>query len=1314
MKYTGRQVDHGVKKKKDLLNIFLFPILVIVLIQGMVPFVTLSLTGIKTNMENNTISMDSHLVENRQVVLQNDMIEKWRSVYKQGDSLNLKLTSFLDKNNTDINRFMADRQLQQSYLAAVFPDMVDTLQYNLTTGLFLVLANDSDVDQKAQYSGFFLRDSDPDTVAKSNTDLLLERGSKQLSQKLDISLDSAWTTDFTLLGNGKRESDAFFYQPYLAATEHPEAAPVQLGYWAKPYILEDHYMDNHQMISYSVPLVYQGTVYGVLGVEISVGYLSNYFSVKDLDTDLNAGYAIAVAKGNGVYEQLTGKGSLYEAVLRKGQLLTCKKTDNAELYRVSDAWLGKQRIYAIIKPLSLYSNNVPYEDTDWVLCGYITENSIYGTARNVYQKMLLAVLVTVILAVVLVYILVRDVTKPVFRLMESVRGGLEGIRHFKASGITEIDELHDVIENLTDTQKQTEVALLEEKERYRIAVESSQDVFFTFWSEENRLEIVNSRGKDGTWDCKEYPALIDSANIYPADRGKVLELMQSAPKEINVEFRLKDLETEMYIWYSMTASVVQDENGASVKIVGCLHNIQQRKMLQQAQENEQFFDPVTAFCRLSYGLDQIAKNAEEEPAGVLLLLDIEHFTHINEQYGLVFGDIVLEQLARLLIRKCMEQDMEHPVYVRAGGDQLLLWLPKVNMAKARNYLRTVQKEFAGFTDEDHLELRFQCGMLQTEDVLPLEDTIRKVKIALRAAKNGKALIIDYRELNGEEKMLEPFPFTEVDSFDRLKRLSLSSLALNLFDRSGEVSVILDMMLMKMQEQFVITNLIITCFNSDYMVNSLFYARKEVKTVQGRDGIVHCQDRAYRRFAEKEKMQCILPVTSKDRENPIWGAFITEEQGVVFHMKDNGQYAGSILIMGIGRRAMEDEVAHKHLEEVATVIQNRINLQRHDQSAQAKSEFLARMSHEIRTPMNGIIGMTNIALRQDQTEEERLNCLKKIESSSNYLLGLLNDILDMSKIESGKMHLVEEKCNLAKRIGELRALLDAKIAEKNIVFEQKTNLQHEWFLCDELRINQILVNLLSNAMKYSGQNGHVVLTVTETEQADGTSLLAFSVQDNGIGIPKEKQKLIFRQFEQADTSEQARKQGTGLGLAICNRLVHMMDSEIHLESSPGEGSIFSFTLKLQAVQMEAEQEEQTARKFSFDGMHVLVAEDNALNMEIIRTILEDYGVIVEAAENGEAALQCMQDAAPGSYDLILMDIQMPVMNGLEATRRIRALDRADCKEIPIIAMSANAFEEDVKRSLESGMNGHMSKPVDMKKLEEMLDKIWQGRSGNKKV
>ena len=326
---------------------------------------------------------------------------------------------------------------------------------------------------------------------------------------------------------------------------------------------------------------------------------------------------------------------------------------------------------------------------------------------------------------------------------------------------------------------------------------------------------------------------------------------------------------------------------------------------------------------------------------------------------------------------------------------------------------------------------------------------------------------------------------------------------------------------------------------------------------------------------------------------------------------------------------------------------------------------------------------------------------------------MNDILDMSKIESGKMHLVEEKCNLAKRLGELRDLLDAKITEKDILFEQKTNLQHEWFLCDELRINQILVNLLSNAMKYSGQNGHVILTVTETEQADGTSYLAFSVQDNGIGIPKEKQKLIFQQFEQADTSEKARKQGTGLGLAICNRLVHMMDSEIHLESSPGEGSTFSFTLKLQPVQAETVQEEQTAQNFSFTGMHVLVAEDNALNMEIIKTILEDYGIIVQEAENGEAALKCMKDAAPGSYDLILMDIMMPVMDGLEATRQIRAIDRQDCKEIPIIAMSANAFDEDVKRSLSSGMNGHMSKPVDMKKLEELLEKIWQKQSDHKK-
>ena len=352
-------------------------------------------------------------------------------------------------------------------------------------------------------------------------------------------------------------------------------------------------------------------------------------------------------------------------------------------------------------------------------------------------------------------------------------------------------------------------------------------------------------------------------------------------------------------------------------------------------------------------------------------------------------------------------------------------------------------------------------------------------------------------------------------------------------------------------------------------------------------------------------------------------------------------------------------------------------------------------------MNGIIGMTEIALKDGQSEKRREECLKKIRSSSNYLLGLLNDILDMSKIESGKMRLVMETHDLSGLLGELETLLKAKIVEKQIHYTQQIELTHTWFVCDELRLHQILVNLLSNAIKYSNIGGHVCLKVVETCQTPENSSIYFAVTDDGIGIEKDKQQLIFKSFEQADDSRQARKQGTGLGLAISSRLVHMMDAEIQLESEPQEGSTFSFTIQLQPVAHEQNIKKELPVQISFPGRRILVVEDNALNMEIICTLLEERQIQVEEAMNGQEAVERMKECVDGYYDMILMDIMMPVMNGLESAKIIRQMQRSYCQTVPIVAMSANAFAEDVKQSLASGMNAHLSKPVNLQMLDQTL-------------
>ena len=1295
------------KKKKSLLDIFLIPILIIVFVQGAVPFLTLIFSGIRSSMENTIIGLDSHTVENRKVVLENDMIEQWSSINRESDGLASALSKVLDEHQMDMDGFMCSDYVQKEYLETVFYDMVEVLQYNTSSGVFLVLGNNNyTLDEAGQYNGFWVRDSDPLTKTASHTDLQMERGSKTLSQSLSISLDTPWRTSFSFQGTGKRSADDFFYEPYIAALNYVDSNVnmVNLGYWAKPFILEDDYMDNHKMITYSVPLVYDNIVYGVLGIEVGVDFLSRYFPVKDLDTDLNAGFALVVDHGDGTYEGIAGEGALYDAVSRVGSDFVLEDPVQGDLQLVQDAAVGSQKIYGIVSSLNLYSRNVPYEDCNWALCGFVTEESVYGLISDVYQRTLGAILVGALLAVVLVYLLVQYATDPVYRLVESVRSGVKGIHNFQESGIQELDELHKVVENLTDAQMQTEAQLLEEKERYRIAVESSQDAFFTYKCKEKKLEIVNSRGMDGIWDCAVHPEFLDNDGIHPADKARFFATVRNAASDVNVDFRLRQKNGE-YQWVNLTGSITLDRNGEQSRIVGCLHNVHQHKLLEEAQKRKQIYDSITSFYRLGSGLEVVETLCQDDPEGVLVLLEIQHFSRIDEQYGLIFGDIILEQFARLLAERFQSDGLKDGIYMRAGADQVLVWLPVCMTGPVVRSVRKLGKEFAALTDEKHLSLALKCGIAETGTRNSLSAALEQSKAALNAARRGNKEIASYAELTEKEKGLpQTVDFDEVASLERLKEMTLSSIALNLFDREGNSEVVLDILALKLEEKYHLRNILITRFNREFMVNDLHYCWKEKKQVL--EGMVHCSEKQYQHFMETQEMQQLLLADANTRKENLIAPFADGKNDLVFHMMDNGQYSGTIVIHEIAADIFEKKEDRKCLEEICTIIQNRINLERHDLSAKAKSDFLARMSHEIRTPMNGIIGMTKIALKEDQTEEQRIDCLKKIESSSGYLLGLINDILDMSKIESGKMKLVEEKCNVFDLAQGMQLLLEAKIEEKRIQYAADIQLKNHWFLCDSLRLNQVLVNLVGNAVKYTGAEGHVWFSVKETEGENGMSRLEFRVRDDGIGIAPEKQQLIFRQFEQADDSENARKQGTGLGLAISSRIVRMMDSDIKLESEPGKGSCFSFCLELRSVSPDENKETETEEALDFSGRRILVAEDNDLNMEIICTILRDYGILTEQASNGKEAVLRMEQAAPGYYDMILMDIMMPEMDGLEATRRIRSLDREDCRRIPIYAMSANAFDEDVKRSLASGMNGHLSKPINIQILEKTLEEALQ--------
>ncbi len=404
----------------------------------------------------------------------------------------------------------------------------------------------------------------------------------------------------------------------------------------------------------------------------------------------------------------------------------------------------------------------------------------------------------------------------------------------------------------------------------------------------------------------------------------------------------------------------------------------------------------------------------------------------------------------------------------------------------------------------------------------------------------------------------------------------------------------------------------------------------------------------------------------------------------------------------------------------------------DQANQAKSTFLSNMSHDIRTPMNAIIGFTNLAINHLDETDRVGEYLGKIMVSGSHLLSLINYVLDMSRIESGKMHLEEDPCNLSGLVWNLEGIIQADVDAKNLTLQiDADGLVHEDVYCDQVRLNQVLLNVLGNSVKYTPEGGAISLRLTEQSASlAGYGRYIFKIRDNGIGMSPEFLARVFHPFEREQNTTLSKIQGTGLGMSITKNIVELMNGIIEVKSEQGKGTEVTISLPFRLYTQDMDDEAGTAPQeedgageelcvpaapdFPLpdeaggssmpQGIRILLAEDNSLNQEIAQIILEDAGFQVDVAENGEEAVKRLTGAEAGYYQVILMDIQMPVMDGYEATRAIRALDDKARASIPILAMTANAFEEDKMEALRCGMNGHITKPIEAEKLFEALRQV----------
>ena len=412
---------------------------------------------------------------------------------------------------------------------------------------------------------------------------------------------------------------------------------------------------------------------------------------------------------------------------------------------------------------------------------------------------------------------------------------------------------------------------------------------------------------------------------------------------------------------------------------------------------------------------------------------------------------------------------------------------------------------------------------------------------------------------------------------------------------------------------------------------------------------------------------------------------------------------------------EMEVVNQKLKKAKNVATEA--LQTAENANKAKTDFLSNMSHDIRTPMNAIIGITSLIRHDAGNKAKVIEYADKIDSSSQHLLGIINDVLDMSKIEAGKTVFKYSDFSILDFVQELDTIFHSQIYEKKQTLTIiKENIRHEWVNGDQVHLMQIFSNLLSNAVKYTQEGGEIQFFVEECETKSSVyAKYRFLVSDNGMGMSADFKETIFDPFTRAESSVTNKIQGTGLGMAITRNLVEAMGGTIDVDSELGQGSCFEVLIDLKiaedrTVALAAQEETDEQDGNILQGMRFLCAEDNELNAEILTELLKIEGAKCTICENGEEILKAFEQSAPGDYDMILMDIQMPVMNGYEATKAIRRSSHELAKTVPIIAMTANAFSEDIQHSLAAGMNAHVSKPVEMKVLEKTIRSIKSGGGG----
>ena len=1325
------------QKNSIFIKIFM-PTIAVMLLQAILIGVVLMVNGTLKSMDDSATESLYRNAENRIITLQNMMVHTWSNIDRLELDIADTASEYMISNNLSRDEVFGVSEREKELLFSISESLIYTMRTTSATGVFAFFIDEQAFkSDSATLNGLYFRDFNPIMNSADYSDIQLEKGPAAIAQQSGIPLSSLWSEVYKIKAEHNATWESLF-APYQAALENPGLAAGDTALWSDAHYIEpDSKIDSNSCISYTRPLFFEGELIGVIGVEIQIEYMKKYFPSSDIGE--MGGYMLLQYReaesrfGNTDCMVAAVTGSYIKRLADAGAAITLEQTDESNIYKVRSDRVESASF--AMQTMKLYNSNAPFSDRQWGLAAVMPESILFENSAKTRSGVISSSLISLVLGFILMLIFVRMSTKPLLSIASQIEhGNPDAPVIVKNSKTYEINLLCDTINEMKRKRKDIEVALREEGERYLLALESAIDAFIEYDIPNDRLRIYffmedsdenqkqqltyrvihgfrKNTGTDSIChpsDMREFESVlcgIRSDSCQMRIRTDVFSNISDVPSD------------DGYYWFSFKAIQIRSDNEVLEKTIGSAKEITEEKLREFSFIETSRRDLTTNAYNKEYG-NMIISGQAESVVDIgndrcILAMVINNFNEIEAYYGRVFGAIALKEIGSRIL------ELEPGVHslIRWGNAEFIAFCFESEIDRIITSLRQIYDTI--YTGENEtLTPAVNLGIYTCRGGIVDELDVERALTAAYACGNTGFNFKFITDNTFTEYMLRSgvSDYTGID----ISKESIVGLTFSLFEHTNDMKSVINMLIRLLGRLFSLDNIIICEYDEDFGSNQVIYqwASDGLRSRVYTGDMERIQYTDFADFTESLDERGLLMYDTNSSQSFSDGvrSLLCAPENIEFAalccvMYESGTQTGRIVFISMDENYALSETDMFTLYEVTKIISTRFNLERSNSASRAKSEFLSKMSHEIRTPMNAIIGLTRIAKEAEHNPEQVRNSLDKIDLSAKHLLSLINDILDMSRIESGKLKIEKRPFSLTNAVINIENLMRPQFEEKGVEFLISGALSHVQLEGDEQKLCQVIINLLSNACKFTLRGGKVIFLISQQFENDGnTCKCLFSVKDNGVGISAEDHFNIFNAFEQSGEGNQeaGNPRGTGLGLAISNNFIAAMGGRIELKSEKGIGSEFYFTLEFKCNEDPAHTEKDSKPFISADrflGKRVLIVDDNEINLEIAVFLVEEIGFTPEVAKDGKEAVEKFLASEPGYYDAIFMDINMPVMDGFTATREIRKrVERIDSRSVPIVAMTANAFSEDAVKSVEAGMNAHVAKPIDVDYLYATLDKL----------